>query len=112
MASHSSVGAQKRQLGSVGKIALVVKREFIERVRTKWFIISTILVPVFLGAMMFIPMFLSTMSSTDALKIAVVDETGSLYQAIDAALSSEPDEDFIKPKRGSRRASLEILRIA
>ena len=103
MASHTSVGAQKRELGSFGKIALVVKREFIERVRTKWFIISTILVPVFLGAVMFIPMLLSTMSSSEALKIAVVDETGSLYQAIDAALSSEPDEDFIKPKRGSRR---------
>jgi ABC-2 type transport system permease protein len=89
-------------VGSFGKIALIVRREYVERVRTKAFIFSTLLIPVFLGSMLFIPMLLARLSPAKPLHIAVVDETGSLYEAIDAALATNPDDDFIKPARVKR----------
>lgn len=85
-------------VSGLGKIALVVKREYIERVRTKAFILSTILVPVFLGAVMFAPFLLQRLSPMKPLKIAVVDETGGVYQALDQNLASDKEKDFIQPK--------------
>ena len=37
------------------KIIAVVRREFVERVRTKAFVISTVLLPVFMVAMVLLP---------------------------------------------------------
>jgi ABC-2 type transport system permease protein len=56
----------------VRKVAAVVRREFVERVRTKWFIISTVLGPVFLIGITVLPAVLATRGS--GAKIAVVDE--------------------------------------
>ena len=55
----------------VRKIAAVVRREFVERVRTKWFIISTVLGPVFLIGITVLPAVLATRGSGSS--IAVVD---------------------------------------
>ena len=37
------------------RIAAIIRREYLERVKTKAFWISTLLVPIFLGAVMIIP---------------------------------------------------------
>lgn len=98
-------GGSAPAVSSFGKIALVIRREYVERVRTKAFIFSTLLIPVFLGAMLFIPMLLARLSPAKPLHIAVVDETGSLYEAVDSALATNPDDDFLKPGRGGRRGT-------
>ncbi len=41
------------------KLAVVIRREFIERVRTKWFIIGTVLGPVFMGMFIVLPMLMA-----------------------------------------------------
>ena len=41
------------------KVWAVIRREFIERVRTKWFWVSAILGPVFFAALIFVPVLLS-----------------------------------------------------
>lgn len=94
-----------RSPGAFGKIALIVRREFVERVRTKAFILGTILVPLLLGALMLAPFLIGRMMPDKALKVAVVDETGSLYQAIDQGLSSDEKLDFLKPKPGKKAES-------
>jgi ABC-2 type transport system permease protein len=43
----------------VRKVWAVIRREFIERVRTKWFWVSAILGPVFFAALIFVPVLLS-----------------------------------------------------
>ena len=40
---------------SFSRINAIIRREYLERVKTKAFWISTLLVPVFLGAVMVIP---------------------------------------------------------
>jgi ABC-2 type transport system permease protein len=56
----------------VRKIWVVIRREFVERVRTKWFLISTVLGPVFMAAMLIIPVLVGTGEGRER-SIAVVD---------------------------------------
>ena len=66
----------------VHKVWAVVRREFIERVRTKWFIISTVLGPVFLVGIMVLPAVLAT-RGTGPRTIAIVDEgSGGLAERV------------------------------
>jgi ABC-2 type transport system permease protein len=57
------------------KIFAVIRREFVERVRSKAFIISTFLLPIFMVALMFAPAMM--MQGGDRTqRLAVVDATG------------------------------------
>ena len=70
------------------KVWAVVRREFIERVRTKWFIISTVLGPVFLIGIMVLPAVLAT-QGTGPRTIAIVDEaSGGLAERVVAQLGA------------------------
>ena len=61
----------------MSKIALIIKREYVSRVRKKSFIILTLLTPVFFSAMIFIPVWLATPGGNDEQKsFLVADGTG------------------------------------
>ena len=61
------------------KLWVVIKREYLERVRTKWFLISTALIPVMLIGTSVVPVWLAsrTVASTSVTQIAVLDATGA-----------------------------------
>jgi len=59
----------------MGKIGLIIRREFMTRVKKKSFIIMTILGPILMGSLFVIPILLSNVSEK-TVKIEVVDETG------------------------------------
>lgn len=61
------------------KLWATTKREYLERVRTKWFIIATVFGPVLFGAIAFLPsiMAMHTKASTDFAHIAILDATGT-----------------------------------
>jgi len=63
----------------MGKLWAVMKREFLERVRTKWFIIVTIFGPVFFGVIMVLPAYLSVrgMKDVKVADIRILDATGT-----------------------------------
>lgn len=62
------------------KILLVLKREYLTRVRTKSFILSTLLTPLGFVAMMGIVIYL-TVSDGDVINsVGVIDETGVLFE--------------------------------
>ncbi len=73
------------------KLWAVVKREYIERVRTKAFVIGTILGPIVMAALMIVPM-LAARSRSKPLRIAVVDWTGELRGAVEQALQEVEDD--------------------
>ena len=87
-------------MSGFSKMILVIRREFAERVKTKAFIISTILVPVLLGGMMFAPIFIRQIMPDKPKKIAVLDQTKSLFDALDQEFTTEPDEDFLGGRSG------------
>lgn len=62
----------------MGKLLAVIKREYMERVRSKWFLVATFLGPVVLGALIVVPAWLSvrSMGSSDVTHITILDETG------------------------------------
>jgi ABC-2 type transport system permease protein len=71
------------------KIFAVIRREFVERVRTKAFVISTVLLPVFMVAIVLLPALM--MSGGDRTsRVALVDaSTTNLGQRVSQALESE-----------------------
>lgn len=59
----------------MNKIGLIIKREYLTRVRKRSFLILTFLGPILMAAIYIIPIMLALNSSTDHLRIAVVDES-------------------------------------
>ncbi|HEY7860193.1 MAG TPA: ABC transporter permease, partial [Gemmatimonadaceae bacterium] len=61
------------------KLFAVIKREYLERLRSKWYLISTILAPFFFGVIFIVPMVLSarTHASPDLSHIVILDATGT-----------------------------------
>lgn len=57
------------------KIFAVVRREFVERVRTRAFLISTLLLPVFMVAVFLLPILMSGTSRTS--RVAIVDASSA-----------------------------------
>ncbi len=64
-------------------LSLIVKREYIARVRNKSFIIMTFLSPIILVGMIFLIAYLTQINSDTDRTILVVDEMGSLYEALE-----------------------------
>jgi len=70
---------------SLNRINAIIRREYLERVKTKAFWISTLLVPIFLGAVMIIPAWLASRGG-GTFTIAVLDFTGRFNEPIRAEL--------------------------
>ena len=60
----------------MNKISLILKREYLTRVRKKSFIIMTILGPLLFAGMMVIPGWLASLEDKEEKKLAVIDYTG------------------------------------
>jgi len=60
------------------KIWVVVRREFLERVRTKWFVVSTVLGPVLMALLIFLPALMVSRSGAER-SIVVMDVTTSEF---------------------------------
>ena len=66
----------------MNKIAIVIKREYMTRVRKKSFIILTLLMPVLFVGMIVGIVFLSTLSDKKTKIIVVADETGEYFTVL------------------------------
>lgn len=64
------------------KIGIIIGREFKERVAKKSFIITTILMPVLMLAMMAAPALIAMMSSPQDRVLAVIDDSGIVFPAL------------------------------
>jgi ABC-2 type transport system permease protein len=63
----------------MAKLFAVIKREYLERVRTVWFIVVTLFGPVFFAAIMILPGYLSVKGMREARvsNLTIVDATGT-----------------------------------
>jgi len=64
----------------------VMKREYFQRVRSKWFVFGTVLAPVFLIGMMVVPIIFESRNQEVRRHIALVDETGVLSTRVASRL--------------------------
>jgi len=60
----------------------VIRREYLQRVRSKWFVAATVGGPLFMSAMIVVPAYFASQGSRDAREVAVVDGTGVLYERL------------------------------
>lgn len=74
------------------RLLAVARREFLERVRSKAFLIGTLLGPILLGALMLLPGLVMSKQRGKPLRIGVLDSTGLLKSAIEEALVRQQDE--------------------
>jgi ABC-2 type transport system permease protein len=65
---------------------VIARREFLERVRTKWFVIGTLLGPIFMIALILIPALLARTGGEEA-KLQIIDRSGAGAQ-LGAALAT------------------------
>jgi len=87
------------------KILSVIKREYIQMVRTKGFIIGTVLGPVFMIALIVVPIIVSSVSVEKQETIGVVDLSNEIFMELDKKL----DHKDYRLKDGLRRYVLEKL---
>jgi ABC-2 type transport system permease protein len=69
----------KKGCPAMDKVWVVFKREYLERVRSKWFLIATILGPLFMGLIIVVPNVLAarTKTSSNITNITIIDATGT-----------------------------------
>jgi ABC-2 type transport system permease protein len=75
----------------MGKLLAIITREYLERVRTKWFAIATLLGPVLFLAITVLPvLFISrTKASVESTNITIIDATGTGLGARVAAVLTD-----------------------
>lgn len=76
----------------MNKISVIIKREYVTRVRKKSFIIMTLLAPLLMALIFIIPALVMTNEDKDFKKIAVVEDGPSLYKDV---IPDTKDVDYI-----------------
>ena len=89
------------------KLLAVVRREYVQGVRNKGFIVSTLLAPAVMGVLILLPGLLVTMRTGEATRLAVVDQTGRLGAALAEALGRGPAGEAERRPNGTRAEEFE-----
>jgi ABC-2 type transport system permease protein len=76
----------------MNKISVIIKREYVTRVRKKSFIIMTILAPVLMAAIIIVPTILMSNQSGEFKKIAVVEDNSNLFKGV---IKNTKDAEFV-----------------
>jgi ABC-2 type transport system permease protein len=79
------------------KFLAIVKREYIQRVRSKMFVLITVLGPVVISFFGIAPALIFSIQAGGPLKIAVVDQTGKLYRHFYDSVMEESRPKFPEP---------------
>lgn len=73
----------------MNRILTVISREYLERVRSKSFVIGTVLGPALMSLFLVVPMLTAGRGGDDARTVAVIDQTGVVRQALAGILDRE-----------------------
>lgn len=63
-------------------VRAVIRREYLQRVRSKWFIAATIIAPLFAIGLIVAPAYFGSRREQAARDLAIVDGTGVLYEGL------------------------------
>ncbi|MDE7467144.1 MAG: ABC transporter permease, partial [Muribaculaceae bacterium] len=63
-------------------LGIIISREFFQRVKRKSFLITTILMPVIMLALMMAPAVIAALAEPEKQTIAVIDDTGDLGRSL------------------------------
>jgi ABC-2 type transport system permease protein len=86
----------------VHKIAIIARREYQALVRTKAFIISLVIMPVFMFGGIFIQKFLAGRIDVGEKKVVVLDGTGRMFEPLDALARLHDENELIDKDTGRK----------
>ena len=97
----------------MSQVGIIIGREFNERVRKKSFIITTLLMPLLMVALMAAPALIMQFSRGDEKRIAVIDESGLVAPRLesDEELRFEPTDLTTEEARRTLTDRFGVLRI-
>jgi ABC-2 type transport system permease protein len=87
------------------KFLAVIKREYIQRVRAKMFVLSTILLPAALSLFGIVPEIIFSIQ-TPPLRVAVVDQTRKMYAELKRSLESDSSDSNTQSENASQPRGL------
>ena len=76
----------------MNKISVIIRREYITRVRKKSLIIMTILAPLLMAAIIIVPTAVLMNQKGDFKKIAVVEDDSDLFKGV---IKNQKDAEFV-----------------
>lgn len=86
----------------MNKTLLILRREYLTRVRKKSFIVMTFLGPLLMAALMVVPVILATVQDVGQKKVAILDETGwftGKFESTENILFSEAEGNLADNKK-------------
>ena len=76
----------------MNKISVIIKREYVTRVRKKSFIIMTILAPILMAAIIIVPTVVMMSQGGESKKIAVIEDNSDLFKG---AIKNTKEAEFV-----------------
>lgn len=75
------------------KLFAVIKREYVQRVRTKFFVVTTLVGPLMFALFGIVPLYIAKMNIGGPIRLAVIDQSGKVYHRFRETLLQTVDED-------------------
>ena len=76
----------------MNKLLAVVRREYLQRVRSRMFIVMTVLGPVVISLFGIAPAVIFSIRAGGPVRVAVVDQTGTMYSSLYNSVMEEAEE--------------------
>lgn len=101
----------------MNKLFAIVKREYLQRVRNKWFILATIIAPLMLVAFIVLPALIGSMQTGGKTHLAIVDQTDRLFEGVreqikgEEARKAEADGEKKDDQKDSSRYEVERVQL-
>lgn len=88
---------------------VIARRELLERIKSKWFVVMTLLGPLFMVALVVIPALIATRGTSGA-RIEIVDHTGTIGQPLADKLKILDWHAAVVPAETPQQAELDRIR--
>jgi ABC-2 type transport system permease protein len=91
----------------MGKIPIIFKKEYLEKIKSKAFIITTILLPLVMSSFILIPVGIELFTSREEKVVAVYDRTGKVFPVLKEAFEEKKTES---PEDQMQRRNPELIK--
>ncbi|HEV2864597.1 MAG TPA: ABC transporter permease [Pyrinomonadaceae bacterium] len=89
------------------KVLAIIRREYVQGVRSKTFLLSTLLAPLLLVFLMIVPTMLMGLKTGGATRLAVVDETGRLYAQVHDSIMRPKTEETDPERKAEKQVRMQ-----
>jgi ABC-2 type transport system permease protein len=78
------------------KLLAIVKREYTQRVRSRMFIVTTVLLPIGIAVFGVLPALVASIQLGNPMRIVVMDSTGKLFGRLKSSLEDNKEAAVVR----------------